>query len=83
MVDPSNLIPCCRNSRVRPRVSAFCNLAYAECGDSSPIQIQETPSATSSSMVYLRMALTEENTYSSQLFPAFCISSSNCMARLR
>ena len=32
------------------------------CGDSRPIQIHETPSSTSSRMVYLRIALAEENT---------------------
>ena len=47
---------------VRVRVSASFNLLYDACPDSRPIQIQETPSSTSSRVEYLRMALADEKT---------------------
>ena len=70
-------------ARPAPAVSELRNFAYDELGDSRPSQIHETPSCTSSSMVYLRMALADENTYSDQLLPACFMRSSNCMARGR
>src|ERR1035438_9350291 len=83
MVDPSNLMPCARNSRVNVSVSAPCSLIYDECGDSSPIQIHETPSSTSSRMEYWLIALADENTYNDQaLLPAFMRSSSSRARRL-
>ena len=62
MVEPSSLMPCARNSRVSFKVSAPCSLVYDERGDSSPIQIHETPSSTSSRMEYWLMALADEKT---------------------
>ena len=52
-------------------------------GDSKPIHTQETPSSTSSSMVYFRIALAEAKTESSQLLPASFMRSSKRMARVR
>ena len=83
MVEPNSLIPCLRSSLVSVMVSAPFSLTYAERGDSRPIQIQETPSSTSSLMVYWLMALAEENTYSDHaLCPAFMNSSSSMARRL-
>src|SRR5579872_6077536 len=83
MVDPSTLIPCRRNSFASESVSWPFSFAYPARGDSSPIHTHETPSSTSSFMLYLLMAFAEENTYSAQLLPFDFIRSSNSMARLR
>ncbi len=62
MVEPSTLTPFACNSLTSFRVSIFRSFAYEALGDSSPIQIHETPNATISSIVYLRMALADEKT---------------------
>ena len=57
------------------------SLVYEERGDSSPIQTQETPSSTSSRMVYWRIALAEEKTYSDHALAFGLHQSSSSMAR--
>ena len=54
-------------ARELPRVGALQLACSATCGDSSPIHTQETPSSTSSCMVYLRIALADANTDIAQL----------------
>src|ERR1039458_10525027 len=69
MVEPSTRMPFFLNSVVSACVSVPLSLAYSECSDSNPIQTHDTPSSTSSSIVYLRIALADEKTYISQLLP--------------
>src|SRR5580698_4295313 len=83
MVDPSSLMPCCRSRDASSCVSVLRSFTYEDFGDSSPSQIQETPSCTSSSMLYWRIAFADENTYSDQLLRPCFIRSSSCRARLR
>src|SRR6202142_1470286 len=83
IVEPSSLMPCECNSRASVRVSLPCSFPYEACGDSSPIQIQEMPRPTNSSIEYWRMALAEANTYNAQALFALFMRSRSSSARLR